>query len=1085
MNQERAMLLFGQQQEVGNQIMKLHERFGKENRGRRTRASKLLEWRGMFNDEWTKFLDNHDELKLMFDQFRDEPYFKDSYYDSIKAYYEDVLTKINLIERQMKILPTISEEMGQAVDALAEVVNDHEEQEADGEGQGFVTTMGDMLASTPKSAGRRLFNNLLDRFQAISRKLLRQLAEIEDLALKGELARVNIVLKNVTQIWNDFNREYDELCASSNENEPEYYKMYQEVANQFFNINERFEKSTYNYGNKQNSVSCRSNQVKLEPVKIPRFHGSYEAWPTFSGLFETLVMSNESFSDIEKMQYLKTIVAGEAERAISSLTISGENFNTAWQILRARFDNKQAIIANQISRILDLNRVQEDSVQKLQTFHDKAKEYVALLRNVSAEQWLVHILKHKLDRFTRNLYEQRFEDKEKKESIEDFFSFLQYRCRSMEFMDFDFNKNKERYKSNTKPFNQRVRDQACVCCGKDHAIYFCEKFKSMKVSERSETVKNKSLCILCLRPNHKSSECLYKSMCPTCGKRHNGLLHFEKSNSDSKSSKKSYVAVTTESVDQIQTGAYTVKTDVHDVGALLATALVRVKTAYGWSPNVRVLIDQGSMITFITERAVNAMNLSKRNNKIDICGIAGSVESARSTVDVEFTARYPTSFAAKCTAVVLGKLTTLLPGHSFDKSFVSDKRFNDLILADPKFNERDRIDMILGADVYADIILNGFMKAADNSFVAQETEVGWIISGPICRKTSCSSKAVCMVGTTTDIDLKMQKFWEMEEIYEQRAWTAEEKDCVKQFEATIKRGVDGVYSVSLPFKCDTPALGNSRRMALAQFHQLERKLEKDELLRKLYVDYMDEMLKRGYLKECTLVPDSSEEVYYLPHHPVMKNSSTTKVRPVFDASRKTTNGISLNDLLHTGPRLQDELFDILVRFRTHKIAFGADIEKMYLHVNLNGKHRDYQRIIWRKRPSDVLKTYHLTTVTFGVSSSPFLAVATMQYHAKKESSKYPEACRIILQDTYMDDVSSGCDSVDEAVKLQKEVTQILADAGFPLRKWISNSEELMEKIPQHEKEGVAVEVRGGFKKYVTTLGIPWFFGCDKLVLNLI
>lgn len=169
-----------------------------------------------------------------------------------------------------------------------------------------------------------------------------------------------------------------------------------------------------------------------------------------------------------------------------------------------------------------------------------------------------------------------------------------------------------------------------------------------------------------------------------------------------------------------------------------------------------------------------------------------------------------------------------------------------------------------------------------------------------------------------------------------------------------------------------------------------------------------------------------------------------------------------------------------MRFRRHKIAFSADIEKMYLHVNLNKRHRDYQRIIWRKDSSESLKNYRFTTLTFGINCSPYLAMATMQHHAKQESSEFPEACKIILQDSYMDDVSSGCDNVTEAIKLQKEVTQVLSRAGFPLRKWISNSEELMEKIPQSEKESVAVEVRGGFKKFVTTLGIPWFFESDKI-----
>lgn len=173
---------------------------------------------------------------------------------------------------------------------------------------------------------------------------------------------------------------------------------------------------------------------------------------------------------------------------------------------------------------------------------------------------------------------------------------------------------------------------------------------------------------------------------------------------------------------------------------------------------------------------------------------------------------------------------------------------------------------------------------------------------------------------------------------------------------------------------------------------------------------------------------------YLPHHPVLKQSSTTQVRPVFDASRETSNGIALNDMLITGPKLQDDLFNILVRFRTHKIAFTADIEKMYLHVQLNEKDQQYQKIVWRENTDDPIEDYCLTTVTFGVNSSPFLAVASVQRHVKIMMIKYPEASQKILDDSYMDDVSSGCECTEKAIQLRKEINAILADANMPLRK---------------------------------------------------
>jgi hypothetical protein len=68
----------------------------------------------------------------------------------------------------------------------------------------------------------------------------------------------------------------------------------------------------------------------------------------------------------------------------------------------------------------------------------------------------------------------------------------------------------------------------------------------------------------------------------------------------------------------------------------------------------------------------------------------------------------------------------------------------------------------------------------------------------------------------------------------------------------------------------------------------------------------------------------------MPHHGVVKEtSSTTKLIVVFNGSEKSSNGVSLNDILITGPKVQDELYEIVQRFRLHRIVMSADKAKMY------------------------------------------------------------------------------------------------------------------------------------------------------------
>jgi len=91
------------------------------------------------------------------------------------------------------------------------------------------------------------------------------------------------------------------------------------------------------------------------------------------------------------------------------------------------------------------------------------------------------------------------------------------------------------------------------------------------------------------------------------------------------------------------------------------------------------------------------------------------------------------------------------------------------------------------------------------------------------------------------------------------------------------------------------------------------------------------------------------ETFYLPMHAVRKeHSTTTKVRVVFDASAKSSSGISLNDTLLVGPTIHPSLTDVLLRFRSHRIALTADVSKMYRAIELAPSDRDLHRFVWRK-----------------------------------------------------------------------------------------------------------------------------------------
>ena len=197
------------------------------------------------------------------------------------------------------------------------------------------------------------------------------------------------------------------------------------------------------------------------------------------------------------------------------------------------------------------------------------------------------------------------------------------------------------------------------------------------------------------------------------------------------------------------------------------------------------------------------------------------------------------------------------------------------------------------------------------------------------------------------------------------------------------------------------------------------------------------------------------ETHYLPHHAVIRqDKQTTKLRVVYNASARD-EGPSLNDCLYAGPKFGQNIMDIILRFRVHKVALAADIEKAFLTVSMAEKDRDVLRFLWvddvtKKEPEVIALRF--TRVVFGVSSSPFLLNATIRHHLRKYTSKLPETVKRISRSIYVDDVAYGADTEDLAYELYPESKSLLREGGFNLRKFVTNSTNLQRRIDRHESQ---------------------------------
>ena len=124
---------------------------------------------------------------------------------------------------------------------------------------------------------------------------------------------------------------------------------------------------------------------------------------------------------------------------------------------------------------------------------------------------------------------------------------------------------------------------------------------------------------------------------------------------------------------------------------------------------------------------------------------------------------------------------------------------------------------------------------------------------------------------------------------------------------------------------------------------LVAKFQKDVQLYEDYQKVIADYLNKGFIEE---IESENKECCFLPHHPVYKDSVTTPIHIVFNASSRPTNGgRSLNDCLYAGPSLTLKLRDTLLRFREKPFVVVAGISKAFHRIQLHPEYRNYTKFL--------------------------------------------------------------------------------------------------------------------------------------------
>ena len=294
---------------------------------------------------------------------------------------------------------------------------------------------------------------------------------------------------------------------------------------------------------------------------------------------------------------------------------------------------------------------------------------------------------------------------------------------------------------------------------------------------------------------------------------------------------------------------------------------------------------------------------------------------------------------------------------------------------------------------------------------------------------------------------------------EKESWTPEEVRAHKTVEGGLKYLGDR-YQVPIPWRRERPNLPDNKQGALRRLASLEVSLrKKGKKVVDQYSQAFQDNVEKGYIRELT-ESEAKTVGWYLPHFPVIReDKETTKVRIVYDAAAVFENA-SLNEGMLPGPNLQRDILEILLKFRSQPVVLVGDIKEMFNQVVMAPEDRRFHRLLWRGLdPTAAVKTYETERLMFGDKASPFLAMYVLRRHAETVASEFPVASEILQSDVYMDDVITSLEDIETAKVTRTEIQKVAAPAGFFVRRWCSNKEEVLEGVPEDERaSGVIIRV---------------------------
>lgn len=971
----------------------------------------------------------------------------------------------------------------------------------------------------------------------------RKVKEINDLLARevmtpDEVDRLKVIFRRLEELMKEMKgwdeKVMDMLLESDGSEESilEELERVEEYRTEFENMRLQVDKAltTYTTAGDADSLSSvyegfrgfkpttenNTRSFKLPRIELKTFNGDLKEWLGFWSQFKK-IHEDKTLHGSDKFQYLLQAMepGTEAREIVVSYPQTAENYSKAIEALTERFGRKDLLLQVYVRELLKLAISNATSKEKLplSTLMIKLESQLRSLKMLELDSadpsmWLFPLVESSLPEETLRAWQRNSNyrivethENSSQTRLDCLMEFIRMEVRSEQQImlaqsgfenssargkqEIGVRHSKEREKQMKKcdriPSVAALHDgnlEECIFCKRNHQSKECFSAHAMTFEDRKIKAKEKKCCYICLRPNHMAVNCKAKVKCFICHRKHLAVmcpkLFDKKEISESGASEKmpEKVEITSDMANCICTSKVVLQT-------LMVTVHGKHKTK-----TIRAFLDCGSQRSYILRRTVEDLGLKAvAEESVAHVLFGGSqtskVRHLKYNLKVQkMGGQYLREIQVRDTE----KICQSIPQISKSSTTLMEELKEKMIWISDVGENCPEIELLIGMDAYADI-LTGKIVPLSNGLTAIETKFGWTLGGERLDDQPENNMANLTI-TMTCSDGSIAQLWDLETIgildpVEVRSSAARDQEAKDYLISTLKRNEDGRYVVGLPWADGHPELSCNKQVAENRLQSVSKRLEKENLFSK-YSEIFKDWEREGFIEEVP-VEELQRSCHYLPHRAVFKEASaTTPIRPVFDASCRTVEGVSLNDCLEKGLNYIQEIPELLMRFREKKIGIISDIRKAFQMIEVQEKDRDFLRFLWWEDHTKTrLKYYRHKRVVFGVSSSPFILGAVMDYHLSNASKEDEALVRKLKRSLYVDNCVTSVQTLEDYQEFRNSSTRILSGAKMELRCW----EHTSEHTPYRDgKLDWSCETRN--EPYSNVLGLKWNKMLDTLEVEL-